>query len=235
MTSFFRNGWNSWSPTGWRSLSDEPLRIYDNPERLLTADDAATDDPSRHLGSVVGALTAGDGQVLLLGALSLGAPRVAADGFALVGEADNPEAEWFVGIGLERQVFERYAGLVVERFGRSTNQAGLVWSSWYSYFEDIDEDRLGAEIADLRAYPFDVIQVDDGWEPLVGDWVAGDGFPSGLAALASRIRSAGFRAGLWVAPMICLPNSETARSHPNWLVRDSTGAPMVAGHNWGSH
>ncbi|GAB3123266.1 glycoside hydrolase family 36 protein [Glaciibacter psychrotolerans] len=234
-TLFYRNGWNSWSPTGWHSLSAEPLRIYDNPERLLTADDAATDDPSRHMGSTVGALDVGEGRVLLLGALSLGAPRVAAEKDALVGEADDPGVQWFVAVGTEQQVFARYAELVAERFGRASGTAGTVWSSWYSYFEDIDEAKIGTAIEDLEGYPFDVVQIDDGWERIVGDWVVGNGFPSGLTALASRITRAGFRAALWVAPMICLPQSEIARTHPDWLVTDAAGEAMVAGYNWGSH
>ncbi|MGV8912067.1 MAG: glycoside hydrolase family 36 protein [Rhodoglobus sp.] len=234
-TKFYRNGWNSWSPTGWRSLAEEPLRIYDNPERLLTADDAATDDPNRHLGSTVGGLDAGNGQILLLGALSLGAPRVGATEKVLTGEADESAVQWVVAAGDERQVFARYAELVSSRFGRARGCSGAVWSSWYSFFEDIDEERLKVVIDGLKGYSFDVVQVDDGWETIVGDWVAGSGFPSGLKQLASNINDAGFRAGLWLAPLICLPESDVARLHPEWLVRDAADKPMVAGYNWNSH
>ncbi|MEV6851318.1 alpha-galactosidase, partial [Actinoplanes sp. NPDC051411] len=48
--SFYRHGQNSWSPTGWRRLSEPPLRVP-NPSRLVTADDPAFDDPARHHGS----------------------------------------------------------------------------------------------------------------------------------------------------------------------------------------
>ena len=60
---FYRHGQNSWSPCGWRRLSEEPLRIA-NPQRRLTADDTVWDDPARHHSSAVAALDAGDGRVL---------------------------------------------------------------------------------------------------------------------------------------------------------------------------
>ena len=233
-TLFFRNGWNSWSPTGWRSLDDEPLRIYNNPERLLTADDAATDDAERHSGSAVGALDAGEGSVLLLGALDLGAPRVSADERVLSGEADVP-IQWYVAWGPEERVFREYAQLVTDRLGRGRNSAGPVWSSWYSFFEAIDENKINNVLDDLNGYPFEVVQIDDGWERLVGDWVEGDGFPSGLGYMAERVTAAGFRPGLWVAPFICLPGSRVVAEHPEWLVQRPEGGPLVAGYNWDSH
>src|SRR5512133_468659 len=72
--SFYRHGQNSWSPTGWRRLSEPPLRVP-HPARLVTADDPAFDDPARHHGSAVAALRGGDGRTLLLGALGLDTPR----------------------------------------------------------------------------------------------------------------------------------------------------------------
>lgn len=42
--SFYRHGQNSWSPTGWRRLSEPPLRVPGS-TRLVTADDPRFDDP----------------------------------------------------------------------------------------------------------------------------------------------------------------------------------------------
>jgi len=41
---FYRTGQNSWSPSGWRRLSEAPMRIA-NEQRRRTADDAPRDDP----------------------------------------------------------------------------------------------------------------------------------------------------------------------------------------------
>lgn len=90
-SEFYRHGWNSWSPTGWTRLDGATLGIRDSPGRLLTADDASLETPHAHSGSAVGALTGMDGNVLLLGALGLGSPRVGADANTLWGRAEGPE------------------------------------------------------------------------------------------------------------------------------------------------
>ncbi|GAA0436161.1 glycoside hydrolase family 36 protein [Leifsonia naganoensis] len=234
-TEFYRHGWNSWSPSGWAHTDGETIGIKDSPRRLLTADDAANETPHLHSGSAVGAVVGEDGNVLLLGGLGLGTPRVGADGNVLWGRAEEASAEWFVGYGPEVEVFAAYADLVAARLGRRSLRAGAVWSSWYSFFEDIDEDTIGRTVRDLAGYPFDVFQLDDGWEPIVGDWTANAKFPSGMAATARTIADAGFRPGLWLAPMIALPDSDIARTRPDLLVQDDDGRPLVSGYNWDSH
>ncbi|RIX27766.1 glycoside hydrolase family 36 protein [Amnibacterium setariae] len=232
--SFYRHGWNSWSPSGWRRLTEPPLRIGGDPARLLTADDAANDTPLAHSGSAVGALEGPDGRVLLLGALGLGTPRVGADRHVLHGTTEDAGDGWFLAWGREDEVFGAYAALLAERLGGRDRRAGAVWSSWYSYYEDVDEDLLARTVEDLRGHPIDVVQLDDGWEAAVGDWTANDRFPSGMAATASRIAAAGFRPGLWLAPLIALPRSRFARDHPELLVQDDDGRPLVTGTNWGT-
>ncbi|MDR0960534.1 MAG: alpha-galactosidase [Propionibacteriaceae bacterium] len=232
---FYREGWNSWSPSGWRKLDDEPLRIYGNPHRLLTADDSATDDPEHHQGSTVGALAFDDGQVLLLGALELGEPLVGADTTTMWGRSLTPDATWFLGIGEETAIFGRYAELVAERFHPSPNRCGPVFSTWYSCYENIDEQLISGFLDELDGYGFDVFQIDDGWEQIVGDWTANAGFKSGMRAMADQIRAHHMRAGLWLSPFICLPGSQTVAEHPDWLVKDASGEPLIAGYNWDSH
>jgi alpha-galactosidase len=234
-TEFYRHGWNSWSPSGWARTDGETIGIKDSPNRLLTADDAATETPHAHSGSAVGAVSDGEGNVLLVGALGLGSPRVGADGHVLWAESEDAVAEWLVTYGPEREAFARYADLLADRLGRRSQRAGTVWSSWYSYYEGIDEDLVATTAADLAGYPFDVFQLDDGLPAVVGDWTAGPDFPSGMAATAKRIADAGFRPGLWLAPLIALPDSEIARTRPDLLVHDDQGRPLTTGYNWGSH
>ena len=229
---FYRHGWNSWSPCGWRRLAEPPLRIA-APDRRVTADDPAWDDEHRHHSSAVAALEGADGNVLLLGALGLDAPRLAADRDTLTGWYEGGGAPWLLAYGPEEEVFGRYARLLSERLGRRDRRAGNVWCSWYAYYETVSEAHLAKDLAALRGLPFDVVQVDDGWEQLVGDWEPNAKFPSGMAALAARIRDAGFTPGLWIAPFIALPTSALARTRPELFLRDDSGAPAIAGYNWG--
>ncbi|MFI5708298.1 alpha-galactosidase [Kribbella sp. NPDC051620] len=230
---FYRHGQNSWSPCGWRRLSEQPLRIA-NPVRRVTADDDAWDDPCRHHSSAVAAIQGEDGNVLLLGALGLGVPRLTADRDTLAGWYETGAAPWFVAYGPEETVFAAYTRHLAEHLGRGRNRAGNVWCSWYAYYEDITEEQLTKDIEALDGLPFEVVQVDDGWEEAVGDWYANGKFPSGMSALASRISDAGMAPGLWVAPFIALPSSRLALERPELLLRDEHGAPVVAGYNWGT-
>lgn len=230
---FYRHGQNSWSPCGWRRLSEPPLRIA-KPERRLTADDTVWDDPARHHSSAVAALQGADGRVLLLGSLGLGTPRLAADQDTLVGWCEEDGAAWFLAYGPEQEVFAHYAEQLAARLGSSDRRAGNVWCTWYAYYEGITEQVLNKDIAGLAGLRFDVVQIDDGWQRAVGDWLPNDKFPSGMRALTERITAAGMSAGLWLAPFIVLPTSATAREHPEFLLRDADGEPVVAGHNWGA-
>jgi alpha-galactosidase len=230
---FYRHGQNSWSPCGWRRLSEPPLRIA-KPERRLTADDTVWDDPARHHSSAVAALQGADGRVLLLGSLGLGTPRLAADQDTLVGWCEEDGAAWFLAYGPEQEVFAHYAEQLAARLGSSDRRAGNVWCTWYAYYEGITEQVLNKDIAGLAGLGFDVVQIDDGWQRAVGDWLPNDKFPAGMRALTERITAAGMSAGLWLAPFIVLPTSATAREHPEFLLRDADGEPVVAGHNWGA-
>ena len=230
---FYRHGQNSWSPCGWRHLSESPLRIAD-PIRRVTADDDVWDDPARHHSSAVAALDGGDGDVLLLGALGLGVPRLSADRDTLAGWYESGAAPWFLAYGTEDEVFAAYARHLAERLGASTRRAGNVWCSWYAYYETVTEQQLAKDIDTLRGLPFDVLQVDDGWELMVGDWEPNHKFSSGMKALTERIRDAGMMPGLWLAPFIALPHSQFAQRNPGLLLRDGRGDKVIAGHNWGT-
>ncbi|MEV8375993.1 glycoside hydrolase family 36 protein [Kribbella sp. NPDC056861] len=230
---FYRHGQNSWSPCGWRRFSELPLRIAD-PVRRVTADDDTWDDPCRHHSSAVAAIQGDDGDVLLLGALGLGVPRLTADRDTLAGWYESGGAPWFAAYGPEEIVFAAYTHQLAQHLGQGRNRAGNVWCSWYAYYEEITEQQLNKDIDALQGLPFDVVQVDDGWEEKVGDWQANGKFPAGMSALAERITDAGMSPGLWVAPFIALPDSRLAVERPELLLRDEHGVPVVAGYNWGT-
>lgn len=228
--AFYRHGWQSWSQTRW--LDPEEAR-----QPVPVADLRAVDDdvPSAladgHVGAGVGALRGPDG-TLLLGVLGLGG-EVAADGGALRGTSEAAD-RWFVAFGPEHEVFAAYAdalGAVLGRRGPLLDTR--VWCSWYSFYTGITEPALHDVLDDLDGLAFDVFQVDDGWQQHVGDWQTGGDFPSGMPALASRIRDAGYEPGLWLAPFLAHSASRTAAEHPQWLLRDDTGEPVNAGWNWG--
>jgi alpha-galactosidase len=87
-------------------------------------------------------------------------------------------------------------------------------------------------LRDIGDMPFDVFQLDDGWQLAHGDWEANKKFPSGMQSLAEKISSTGRTPGIWLAPFMVAENSELARNHPDWLLRDEEGIPVHAGITW---
>jgi alpha-galactosidase len=160
-----------------------------------------------------------------LGGARLGAERP----LHVVGawEGDQPYAllaTWAAGLGeLERARVD------------APHQVG--WCSWYHWFDRITETDVAATVARSETWPFDVIQVDDGWQSAIGDWrTTSASFPSGLVALAERITGAGRQPGLWLAPFLVAPSSNLAREHPQWIARWIDGRePLVGNVNptWG--
>jgi alpha-galactosidase len=113
------------------------------------------------------------------------------------------------------------------------------WCSWYYYYTRITpriitrnieaarraRDELGARI--------DFIQIDDGYEQAVGDWLRlKPAFEGEMSRLADTIREAGFRPGLWIAPFVASRKSQLLRIHPEYALRDEHGRRIVAGFNF---
>jgi alpha-galactosidase len=119
---------------------------------------------------------------------------------------------------------------------RTTAPYQVGWCSWYHYFHGVTEDHLRSNLARAADWPFDVFQLDDGYQAAIGDWLeTNDKFPSDLATLADTIASAGRRPGIWLAPFIVAPDSRVATDHPEWLARFDDGKPLWGMFNpeWG--
>jgi alpha-galactosidase len=230
---YYRHGWQSWSLTTWQPLNfrlpvQKPAILHP-----MQTDPLYVHHPAPN-GSWLGAVEFEDGKVLLLGALGLEA-HVALHDRQLHGwyEADGG-GDWFVGYGDEASVFGHYTELLGERFGVAPGKPiPRVWCSWYSLYTAIDEGLLRRIFDELADLPFDVFQVDDGWQMSIGDWEPNEKFPSGMGALAAKIRASGRTPGLWLAPLIVVSSSALYRQHPDWLLRDLDGKPVSAGFNWG--
>ncbi len=98
------------------------------------------------------------------------------------------------------------------------------WCSWYQYFHDVTEDHLRRNLSLAGDWPFDVFQLDDGYQRSIGDWTATNAkFPSTLDGLAAAISAQGRRPGLWLAPFLAAPDSDLARAHPDWMARHQVG------------
>jgi alpha-galactosidase len=111
------------------------------------------------------------------------------------------------------------------------------WCSWYEYFERVSERDLLDNLARADAWPFDVFQLDDGYQRAIGDWLeTNERFPSGVSGVAATIAASGRTPGIWLAPFLASPESELARRHPDWLARAPDGDGFAIGmynESWG--
>ena len=229
---FFRHGWQSWTLTSWLDPSERPLPIR-APEFRAKDEDPAYAFHKNHVSAWVGAVELGDDDILLVGALGLSG-RLELNGYTLTGFYEiGGEGEWLIARGTEDDVFAKYASLLEARLGKTRyEQPPRVWCSWYSLFKWINEPILLKSLRGLGDLPFDVFQIDDGWQIIHGDWDANKKFPSGMKSLAEKIRSTGRIAGIWLAPFMISPNSQLAKDHPDWILRGENGAPVPAGITW---
>ena len=228
---FFRHGWQSWTLTTWLDPSERPLPIR-SPQFRAKDEDPLYAFGKNHVGAWVGAVELGEDDILLLGALGLGG-RVELDGSLLRGSYEFGESGWFIARGSEEEVFQSYAKLLSEKFGKTRyEKAPRVWCSWYSLYKWINEHIILNALKSLGDLPFDVFQLDDGWQITHGDWEPTRKFYSGMTELASRISATGRTPGLWLAPFMVTKLSSVYRNHPDWLLRDDHGRPIPVGITW---
>jgi alpha-galactosidase len=228
---FYRHGWQSWTLTTWLDPSEPVTPISAHQTR------AKDEDPlyafSEHpVSAWVGAAEMNDGQVILLGALGLSG-RVELVGSQMRGfYEDGHEDGWVLAVGQESEVFKHYSDELGKTYGFARSTPPRVWCSWYSLYNTINEQVIDKVIRGIGDLPFDVIQLDDGWQTSLGEWDANRKFPSGMSAVAQKIRDTNRSAGLWLSPFITARNSRFAKERADWLLRDEAGNPVYAGLGW---
>jgi alpha-galactosidase len=229
---FYRHGWQSWALTTWLDPRDPPLLVRATEFR------AKDEDPGyalhrNHISAWVGAVELEDDDILLLGALDLSS-RVELDGETLHGFSEEKRGvRWLIVCGREDEVFSKYVEQLETEFGTGRFETPpRVWCSWYSLYRWINERIILKALRDFGDMPFDVFQLDDGWQLAHGDWDANTKFPSGMKPLADKISSTARIPGLWLAPFMVSPDSQLVNDHPDWLLRDEKENPIHAGITW---
>ena len=157
------------------------------------------------------------------------------------GDTIPTEPVWLASGWSENDLLAAYASAVGAAMGaRVAARNPIGWCSWYYYFTRVTEDDVLDNLralAELRSrYPCNYIQIDDGYQAEIGDWLIANGkFPHGMAWLAEQIRNTGFDAGIWTAPFLARSGSRLLAEHPEWFVKNRRGRPRFALYNplWG--
>ncbi len=257
-TGFYVNGWQSWSTSGFVPLHKHdfvpalPARWLQGPMIHNTVTPWGG-KAGRLWSETVGAVIT-PREALVAGAVSL------ADQFVQVGANIRPghyaltvqsqaddipldagegmTSEWFYleWVPLPSpDPFAQYAYAVVRQMQLPTPcPAPTGWCSWYIYGNQVREENIIGNLAAAALLadevPLQVIQLDEGYQAMWGDWTArNERFPHDFQWLAGRIRGSGFTPGLWLGPLTAHPKSRLAIEHPDWLLRTRHGRPVSPG------
>lgn len=231
----YEHGWQSWSPAGLYPATATSPR----PRRTLWQTMAFRPDRPAPAAGFQGegllAVLPGVGeQVHVFSAAapqeSIASIRAKAAGDRVIVEADGPV------------VHDEYIGRLDDALGqiadrwRSRYAVGRpvpiepVWCSWYGYWGDVGEDDIATELAamDQLDLPIRTVQIDDGYQAEIGDWLELSPRFRSLDGLSRRIAGHGRTPGIWTAPFLVGEHSRVAREHPDWLV----GGALASPHHW---
>jgi alpha-galactosidase len=247
----YRNGWQSWAPTmsfggAERDVRSAPPQLspeqpQSEPGRFASDDCGVLYDPAAKRSLLAGAVTARDfiTQVFVDAPAKAFDARCLADGISVApGETLWSERVLVDVAGHPNAQLERYGDALGREMGaRVPAKTPAGWCSWYSFYTGVTEDDIVRNLRFLeqhrRELPIDTVQIDDGYQADIGDWLTeNEKFPRGMGWLASEIKKAGYTPGLWLAPFLLSESSKAFAQHPGWVVRGDDGEPVLAQHNW---
>lgn len=103
------------------------------------------------------------------------------------------------------------------------------WCSWYCFGPEVTAKNIEDNTAWINTHlpALKYIQVDDGYQPWMGDWLqTGKAFNGGTENVLKQITQQGLQPAIWVAPFIASPQSQLFHDHPDWFVQDENGQPL---------
>ena len=230
----YEHGWQSWSPAGVyrgdQRRSPRPQRsiwqaMAFRPER------PAPDEGFQGEGLLAIVAADGTAEVFVAPAPDLEVPSIRArvESGRLVVSADGAVQQ------LTAPTLDEGLAAAAEALGalatRPLQELPAGWCSWYTYWNEVTAaDVIGnLDVMVRESLPIEVVQVDDGYQAEIGDWLVDRPGFGDLDDVARRIIDAGRTPGLWTAPFLVGARSELAARHPEWLV----GGAVACEHHWG--
>lgn len=191
-------------------------RVVVGDQFLLTSDGVVGFlDARRHLGTVEAGVTALTARALL-------------DGVPL-GPGDSRELEplWLAegDAGIRYSDFASLWGLTGS--ARISSPSPVGWSSRYHSGRPMTPEQLRTNLAAAAAHGLDLVELDEGHQPTIGDWLTAPVHWGAVHEPAMEIRHAGLRAGLWSAPFLVGSDSTVLRDHPDWVAAGDDGVGVL--------
>lgn len=105
------------------------------------------------------------------------------------------------------------------------------WCSWYCFGPRVTAQQVrdNLEWIAKNAPNLKYVQIDDGYQPAMGDWLeTGTAFGGDVRTVLKEIKTRGFEPAIWVAPFIAEEKSKLFTEHPGWFMKDEQGAPLAS-------
>src|SRR5262245_35008232 len=105
------------------------------------------------------------------------------------------------------------------------------WCSWYCFGPRVTAQQVrdNLDFIAKNASGLKYIQIDDGYQPAMGDWLeTGKAFGGDVLGVLKQIRRRGFEPAIWVAPFIAEAGSHVFEQHPDWFIKNADGKPLPA-------
>lgn len=222
----YAEGWQTWSPVRLLRLGETSERAPDHRSQLIgwRPDKPVAEGVIQAEGILAVAPQQGPARAWFAHEPERGVPtlRLSVRGeLSADGAVDEVQAGDLAGA----------LAAVGDRLGiRQVRSIPPGWCSWSFYFKHVTEEDVieNLEAAARLSLPIEIVQIDDGYETQIGDWLEVRSEFGSLERVARRIRAAGMRPGIWTAPFMVGPHSALATQHPEWLVPD-----VGAGLHWG--
>lgn len=110
------------------------------------------------------------------------------------------------------------------------------YCSWYQFWDRVTADNFEQAVREFPQFekgtPSALLQLDDGFEDMPGNWEENERFAGRLAGFPKDIRKAGYLPGIWLAPTAVLESAPFIKGHPERVQRNAKGEPCVRFSNW---
>jgi alpha-galactosidase len=230
----YEHGWQSWSPAGvyrgdlprsprphraiWQAMAFRPERPA--PEAGFQGEG---------LLAVVGEGGATDVFVAPAPNREVPSIRARVESGRIVVSADGP-VQHLSAASLD-EALAGAAAVLAPLVTRPLQPLPAGWCSWYTYWADVTAQDVidNLDVIVREDLPIEVVQVDDGYQADIGDWLDGRPGFGDLDEVAARIIDAGRTPGIWTAPFLVGAGSALAQRHPEWLV----GGALACERHWG--
>lgn len=220
-------------PRAWRitaldkPIPEQPGRVWDLPGSNQTIRVSECGGLYRRDGQGVLVGPAGDPAAFVELRISGGADgevMLRADALMDGVSVDPGETRWGQKVMILAEApgpaIRRWVDEIAKTHGARTGGGALTgWSSWNFLAREVSGRDILALVAEAGRSPPSlrprVVQLDDGYQDMEGNWNANAKFPEGLPFYAEKIAAVGARPGIWIAPLQVNANTEWAKDALN--------------------